>query len=691
MSSAMLNDFHFLRPVWLLSLIPMAILLVSFYLTRRHSRAWSRVVDPHLLRQLLVTREGRARRWPTALLALGWIVATAAMAGPTWKRLPQPTYTVEQPTVIALDLSRAMDSDDLKPSRVAQARFKIHDILDRLQGGQVALVLYSDEPYVAVPLTDDSRVIDEMIPTLGTDLMPADGSRADRAIDQAAALLEQAGAPTGRIVLITHGVEDDPKRAEQSARRAANLGFSVSVLAAATEDGAPVRDRGGRIARDSSGAPIFSRLDRELLDDLVRSGEGELATLSHDGSDLDALLAAAPGRSIAGQARESELQADVWHDAGAPLVMILVVLGALSFRRGWVVVVVLGFAALAGVPDTEAGVWDDLWQRRDQQAAIAFEEGRTAEAAETFRNPAWKSAALYEDGRYETAAESYGSIVGLDGRAALENTYNLGNALARSGRLEEALAAYDDVLLRQPDHEDARFNRDLVEDLLEQQGRQHPQQSEQQCDRPGSEGEGGNDDEKQQSPDSNKGDEPDPGTQCSKGDQEADHGEPDGGQDDEQNEDSPGNADGSEGAQEEDTEREGETSSAPRDRDRRGRDARDPTDNSTETGGRPEQDPDQELQGTSRPSPAHDAPDRGDEKNSVTERLSRMFGLSEPPEPVEEGNDGEEPMAAVPSDRPMTEEAQANEQMLRLIPQDPGGLLRVKIRRRYLEHRYGND
>jgi len=641
----MLNDFHFLRPAWLLSLIPMVLLLVSFYLTRRHSRAWSRVVDPHLLRQLLVTSEGRARRWPMALLALGWILAAGAMAGPSWKRLPQPTHTVQQPTVIALDLSRGMDSDDLKPSRVAQARYKIHDVLDLLQGGQVALVLYSDEPYVAAPLTDDSRVIDEMIPTLGTDLMPADGNRADRAIDQAVALLEQAGAPTGHIILITHGVEGGPERAEQSARRAADLGFSVSVLAAATEDGAPVRDRRGRIARDSSGAPVFSRLDRELLDDLVRSGEGALATLSPDGSDLDALLAAAPGRSITGQARESELQADVWHDAGAPLVMILVVLGALSFRRGWVVVVVMGFVALAGVPDAEASAWNDLWQRRDQQAAIAFEEKRTAEAAETFRNPAWKSAALYEDGRYETAAESYGSIVGLDGQAALENTYNLGNALARSGRLEEALAAYDEVLLRHPDHEDARFNRDLVEELLEEQEQQEQQQSDQQCDRPGSDGE-----------------------------------------------------------QEKDTEREGETSSAPQDRDRRGRDARDPTDNSTETGGRPEQNPDQELQGTSRPSPAHDASDSrdrapgsatgtedADENNSLTERLSRMFGMSEPPEPVEEDADAEEPAATVPADRPMTEKAQANEQKMRLIPQDPGGLLRVKIRRRYMEQRYEND
>jgi Ca-activated chloride channel family protein len=653
MISSFPNDFHFLRPVWLLSLIPVLLLLLSFHLKRGRSSVWSRVVDPHLLRQLLVTHEGRARRWPTALLALGWIVAAIAMAGPAWKRLPQPTYTVQQPTVIALDLSRAMDSEDLKPSRLAQARYKIHDILDRLKGGQVGLVLYSDEPYVAVPLTDDSRVIEEMIPTLGTDLMPADGNRADRAVDQAVSLLEQAGAPTGHIVLITHGVGGDARRVKGSVERAAEVGFHVSVLAAATEDGAPVRDRRGRIFRDPAGAPILSRLDRDALESLAGFGDGVLATLSPDGSDLDALLAAAPGRSFASQARESEMKADVWQDAGASLVMMLVVLGALSFRRGWVVVVVLGFAALAAAPDTEAGVWDDLWVRRDRQGAIAFAEGRNAEAAAAFRRPDWKAAALYEDGQYETAVETLESIVGPDGTAAIENTYNLGNALARSGRLEEAIAAYDEVLDRRPDHEDASFNRDLVERLLEEREEQGRQ-----CDRPGSDGEG-DDDEKQQGPESN---EEDQSAQSSRGD---------------------------------------DASSASEDRGRRERDTRDPTDNGTETGGKPEQDPEEGYRGSSRDSPAHDAPEnheqaRGrkasqEEKSSLTERLSRMVGMSDPREPVEEDSDVEEGAAAVRTDGPMTEEAQASEQMLRRVPQDPGGLLRVKIRRRYMERRYEND
>jgi Ca-activated chloride channel family protein len=689
MSAAMVNDFHFLRPAWLLSLMPMVLLLASLYSRRWRQGTWSRVVDPHLLRQLLVAREGRARRWPMALLALGWLVAATAMAGPTWKRLPRPTYTVERPTVIALDLSRAMDSEDLRPSRVAQARYKILDALDRLRGGQVGLVLYSDEPYVAAPLTDDVRVIEEMIPTLATDLMPSDGNRADRAVDRAVELLRQAGAPTGRILLITHGVDDEVEAVAGSAERAADAGFAVSILAAATADGAPLLDTRGRIVRDSKGDPVFSRPDPEDLQRVSRSGGGALATLSPDGSDLDVLLASTPGGTLGERVKDSEIKADLWEDAGASLVLLLVVLAALSFRRGWVFVVVLGFAPLAATPDVEAGVWDDLWQRRDQQASRAFAEGRNAEAAETFRDPAWKAVAQYEDGQYEDAVETLQSIVGLEGEAAVDSTYNLGNALARAGRLEEALSAYDQVLKRRPEHDDARFNRDLVERLLEDR----EEQGQQQCDRPQQPGQEEREDasasegSKPQEPGANGQDGSDPG--------EADRGSDDGGRSDPSRGDAGDSGEPREG---EPSEREVESPNAPQDRGRRGREARDPDDEPTDTGRRTEPHPGREPQGA-RPSPDHDASGSRDEagtpqgdtgeEGSLTERLSRLLGLTKPPDPVE-GDSGEEGAIPSPVERPLTEEAQAGEQRLRAIPIDPGGLLRAKIRRQHMQRRYPN-
>lgn len=655
--------FHFLRPAWLLALVPMALLLATLGLARRRNSAWRRIVDEHLLAALLITRRGGAQRWPLALLAVGWLGAALAMAGPTWKRLPQPTYSVLQPTVIALDLSRAMDSEDLAPSRVARARYKIHDILDRLQGGQVGLVLFTDEPYVASPLTDDARVIEEMLPTLATDLMPTEGQRTDRAIAQAAALLEQAGAPVGHIVVITHGVEGDADALHEEIERAAGRGFHVSILAAGTEEGAPLRDHRGRLVSDASGRPVLSRVDRDALERLAQAGGGAFALLSADDSDVERVLSGAPGPPVAGERRESEIAADVWQDAGAWLVPVLVVLGALAFRRGWVVVVVLAFAGLAGTPRAEAGVWDDMWTRPDRRAAIAFEEGRSAEAAQTFRRPDWKGAALYTDGRYEEAVEALGGATALEGQAAVENTYNLGNALARAGRLEEALAAYDDVLEAQRDHADALFNRDLVKKLLEQQQQERQEQQKEQeqqeqpgqCDRP--------------NPDTRDGGES--GESGSSKQEEAAASSPQDGSS-EQESSTPGQEPDSQprDASGSDT---GSPSTASQDRDRRGRGVQEPP--GDEAGRRPETRP-TGTHGPSRPSPARDVP-------RAPDMTSENEGAIEEP--------GSDTVAALDSTRPMTEEEQAEEQTLRLIPQDPGGLLRAKILRRYMEKRYGNE
>ena len=166
------ETFHFLRPAWLLALVPVSLLAWAAARSATSTSAWRRVVDAHLLRHLLLTDSGPARRWPIALGALAGLAATNALAGPAWDRIPQPTFTTSEPTVVVLDLSPAMQSDDPAPSRLSRARLELHDLLERGKGGQVALVLYTDEPFVAAPLTDDARLLEAMVPTRQSGLSP---------------------------------------------------------------------------------------------------------------------------------------------------------------------------------------------------------------------------------------------------------------------------------------------------------------------------------------------------------------------------------------------------------------------------------------------------------------------------------------------------------------------------------------
>src|SRR5690606_35080145 len=136
----MLDDFHFLRPAWLLAL-PLGVALILYaFRTQASGGAWRRVVD-RALQPLVLTAADRftGRRWPLLAALAAWTLATIALAGPAWERLPVPAFRSNEALVVALDLSRSMDAADLSPSRIARAKLKLLSLLDRRDGGQTGL------------------------------------------------------------------------------------------------------------------------------------------------------------------------------------------------------------------------------------------------------------------------------------------------------------------------------------------------------------------------------------------------------------------------------------------------------------------------------------------------------------------------------------------------------------------------
>ncbi len=113
--------------------------------------------------------------------------------------------------------------------------------------------------------------------------------------------------------------------------------------------------------------------------------------------------------------------------------------------------------------------WGSLWQREDQRAAELISKDPEG-AAQLLQSPEWLGSALYRAERFDEGAKAFS---GADTALA---DYNRGNALARAGKLQEALKAYDSALDRNPDMEDARVNRQLVADLLKQQEEENSSQ-----------------------------------------------------------------------------------------------------------------------------------------------------------------------------------------------------------------------
>ncbi|MCP4243095.1 MAG: VWA domain-containing protein, partial [bacterium] len=430
------ENFHFLRPAWLFALALLVPALWAALRQRRSAGAWRRVCDPELLRHLVVDGGGRSSRTVPAVFAVAWTAACLALAGPTWERLPQPAFKEPVQTVLALSLAPSMNARDVAPTRLARARYEALDVLERVEGA-AGLVIFAEEPYPVTPLTDDPSVIASQVPLLESRLMPGRGAHVGRAIDQARELLTQAGAAQGRVLLLGDGLGDVPEAALEAAQRAEAAGYPVSVLGI-----------GG---------------DAEALEALAEAGGGRFASVRADDSDLDYLLGGGSGSaSLLATAQQSGLKADAWNDVGAWLVLLPLLLVPLAFRRGWAAALGVMFF-LPAVPQTATAGVAEWFARPDQQGAAALEQGDAAGAAELFEDPEWRSAALYRSGEYEAAAQM------LQGQDDGRSQYNLGNALARANRFEESIAAYGRVLEIEPDHEDARFNRELVEKLLEQQ------------------------------------------------------------------------------------------------------------------------------------------------------------------------------------------------------------------------------
>jgi Ca-activated chloride channel family protein len=659
----MWTELHFLRPWWLLALLPLIIFLALFARRRFEMRRWEKVVDATLLPHVLIGTDQQTRRRSALLLALAGTLLITALAGPVWQRVPQPVFRNLDALVIVLDLSASMNVEDVSPSRLARARFKIRDILDQREDGQTALVAYAAAAFVISPLTDDAQTIAALVPALTTNLMPSQGSRADRGLEKARELLHQSGATSGHVLLISDGV--DESRAARTAAELAADGISVSVLGVGTEAGGPVPGRNGFMTRND-GSIVIAQLDVSGLREVARQGDGQYRQLTASDNDIASLLGAMTDRP--GETEDTGLQTDSWHEEGPWLLLPLLLLAPFAFRRGvlaaWLLVLMLPLP----MQQANAFTTDDLWSRPDQRASRLLAEGDAGAATELFNDPEWKAAAAYQAGLY---AES---LAALDGLTASEPTYNRGNALAQLGRYAEAIAAYEEVLEQEPNHRDARYNLEAVKELLENQQQEQQQAQDQ-----------------NQSQDQNQ--QQDKGDQSanndgSANDQESDDADSGEGDDtgDSANDDSEsGSSDTNNAAQNSDQQNQGQDGDGSQNSESMPQDT---SQNNGQNSGQNNSGTDTQQQDQAGdPDTASNAAtaDELAADNKSAEENSATAGAESGAMDAEEQADSDAPKgrAMTPDGNPTDEEAQAAEQWLRKIPDDPGGLLRRKFLYQY--------
>ncbi len=459
------SDFHFIRPWWLLALLPAAAMLMLLLKNRVARGNWTEVCDAELMPFILQNLPSPQRRSHLITAALAAALCIVALAGPTWLRLPSPAFRNDSALVIALDLSKSMNATDTKPSRLSKARYKIADILKLRKDGQTALLVYGGDAFIVTPLTTDIATINSQLEALNTGIMPSPGSNSQLAIEKSAELLHQAGLTQGHILLVT----------DSDAGNAAAVGdYQLSVLALGTTTGAPIPAPGGGFVKDASGNIVIAKLDNAGLSALATAGHGLYQTVTTNDDDTKNLSArfnrAEPGSSQ----EQSDLLLDQWDDKGPWLALLVLPWAALRFRKG-----LLSLALLCLLPlprQAEAFEWQSLWQTPDQRAQQAFAGQQFDQAAEQFNDPNWRAAAQFRAAQYQQAAETLKDTQTADGY------YNRGNAQAKAGQLQAALDDYQQALKLDPNHSDAKFNMELVEKQQQEQKQQQQGKDQQSSD-----------------------------------------------------------------------------------------------------------------------------------------------------------------------------------------------------------------
>jgi Ca-activated chloride channel family protein len=468
-----LSNLHFLRPFWFAGLLPAAILLVYFGWRKRNVGNWHNIINPALLPFLIEdkdTEKGRKAQWNLGFLALSWVLCCLSLAGPTWQQLPQPVHKQDSVLVVILDLSPSMLGEDVTPSRLVRARYKLIDILTQRNEGVVGLVVYGGNAHTVSPLTDDTNTIITTVPVLAPSLLPVYGSNVEDAVTSAIDLIVSGGYSDADILLITDGV-DLSAFSDISAMLSQQSSNRLSILGVGTAQGAPIPTGAGGFAKQANGNMIIAKLNINALQSLARDNGGIYRTITPDDSDVTAIINAMD-QLFDKNTRETERSFDLWDDQGYWLIILLLPILLLNFRKGSLATILLLPMVFTHQP-AQTYEWIDLWQTPNQQAAKLLDSGDSSGAQTLFDDPKWRASAAYKANNFDQASADFYTDDTATGH------YNRGNALAKAGKLDDAIEAYDSALALEPNMEDAIANKSLVSQLKEQQQEQNQDQQSQ--------------------------------------------------------------------------------------------------------------------------------------------------------------------------------------------------------------------
>jgi Ca-activated chloride channel family protein len=480
----MLGAFH--RWYWLVFVILFGGMI--FYHYKASKKLAGKMVHANNRNLLVHDLSSNKKLWLKSLLFLSFLLISVGLLEPKWGFHWEEVKREGVDVIVAIDVSKSMLAEDLKPNRLEQAKRKVIDLMGLLQGDRIGLIAFAGTSFLQCPLTLDYGAFRMFLDLLGPELIPQSGTAIDEAIYQAIDAFEASGKKSRAMILITDGEEHSGTYVE-AAKKAAEKGIKIFAIGFGSQEGHPIPDpqNNGRHMRDSSGNIVISKLNETILQQIALETKGAYVRALTSDQDLKKIYLG----EIQGM-EKNELQSTRrkrYENRFQYFLLLgfILLLGEMLIRFNWLNrtvrtgALVLGFFLVNQSYAAEVSQYFGMASKTEKkvnEAKAAYSQEKYADAIKSYtdveidlpknhKNFFNLGAAHYKAGDFSKALEYFSKSVENE-KIAVDSNYNLGNTLFRLGKYDQSIKAYESVLAQAPKHEKAKKNLEYVRKKLKE-------------------------------------------------------------------------------------------------------------------------------------------------------------------------------------------------------------------------------